>query len=109
VHLVADEPEPGGQPARPLPAPSRPAPAAAAPPVPAAPAPPPAAPAAGPAARELSAPDEEQMCDVLSPPEFSRELTELLLNIAPDLTGQQILQTRQALLEFGKKHGWVDG
>jgi cold shock CspA family protein len=56
-----------------------------------------------------SAPDEEQMCDVLSPTEFSRDLTELLLNSVPELTGQQILQVRQSMLEFAKKHGWSDG
>jgi hypothetical protein len=49
------------------------------------------------------------MCDVLSRPEFRQELIELLLNAAPELTGRQILQVQQGLLEFAKKHGWVDG
>jgi cold shock protein len=54
-------------------------------------------------------PDEEPMCDVLPPAEFRQELTELLIAAVPELTGQQILQLRQSMLEFAKKHGWSDG
>jgi cold shock protein len=53
--------------------------------------------------------DDDMLCDVLSATEFKRELTELLLNTVPELTGQQILQARQGMLEFAKKHGWIDG
>jgi cold shock protein len=67
----------------------------------------PAAPAPH-APSEDQAPDDEQMCDVLSPAEFGQELTELLLNNAPSLTGQQLLEVRQSMLESAKKHGWVD-
>lgn len=52
--------------------------------------------------------DEERMCDVLSQAEFGQELTELLLDNAPALTGQQIQQVRRSVLEFADKHGWVD-
>jgi cold shock CspA family protein len=52
--------------------------------------------------------DEEPMCDVLSQGEFGQELTELLLTNAPLLTGQQILEVRQSVLELARKHGWVD-
>jgi CspA family cold shock protein len=45
---------------------------------------------------------------VLSPTEFGLELTELLLSNAPTLTGQQILEVRQCVLECARKHGWVD-
>jgi cold shock CspA family protein len=51
---------------------------------------------------------DEVMCDVLSPAEFGHEVTELLLESAPDLTGKQILQLRQGLLELAQKRGWVD-
>lgn len=54
------------------------------------------------------APDDEQMCDVLSPAEFGQELVELLLSNVPSLTGQQVLEVRKSLLESAKKHGWVD-
>jgi cold shock protein len=57
---------------------------------------------------EEDAPDEEQMCDVLSQAELEQQLTELLITNVPTLTGQQILGVRQGLLEFARKHGWVD-
>lgn len=38
--------------------------------------------------------DKDQTCDVLSQAEFGQELTELLLNKVPSLTGQQISQVR---------------
>jgi cold shock CspA family protein len=52
--------------------------------------------------------DEDQMCDVLSQSEFGTELTELLLKTIPALNGAQILEVRQAILEFAKTRGWVD-
>jgi CspA family cold shock protein len=54
------------------------------------------------------APDDEPMCDVLSREEFSQEIAELLLANAPTLTGQQILQVRESMLESARKHGWID-
>jgi cold shock protein len=61
-----------------------------------------------PAAGREQAPDDEQMCDVLSAAEFTQELTEQLLSNAPSLTGQQLLEVRQCVLESARKHGWVD-
>lgn len=52
--------------------------------------------------------DEDQMCEVLSESEFSQEVTDLLLEAVPTLTGSQIVQARKSLLEFVKKRGWVD-
>lgn len=66
-------------------------------------------PAQAPAPAPLTAEDDEQMCDVLSSAEFGQDLTELLLNSVPDLTGHQILQLRSTLLEFAKLHGWSEG
>lgn len=60
------------------------------------------------AAGKGQAPDDEQMCDVLSAAEFGQELTEQLLSNAPSLTGQQLLEVRQSMLESARKHGWVD-
>ena len=59
-------------------------------------------------APELQPTDEEPMCEVLSESEFSQEVTDLLLDAVPSLTGTQILQARKTLLEFAKKRGWVD-
>jgi len=61
-----------------------------------------------PPAQALSPPEEDQMCDVLSRAEFSQEITEILLHTAPALTGQQILEVRQGMMEFARKRGWVD-
>jgi CspA family cold shock protein len=56
----------------------------------------------------LSGPDDEQLCDVLSETEFRHALTELLLRIAPPLGGDQILATRDNMVDFARNHGWVD-
>lgn len=53
--------------------------------------------------------DDEQLCDVLSQSEFADTLTEMLLKTIPSLTGAQILEVRQDVLDFAKKHGWIDG
>lgn len=55
-----------------------------------------------------AAPGEEQMCDLLSQAELETELTELLMGNVPTLTGQQILEIRQGVLDCARKHGWVD-
>lgn len=62
-----------------------------------------------PAAKTLPADDGDQMCDVLSDAEFGQELTELLLNAVPELTGHQIIQARRSILQFAKQHGWSEG
>jgi CspA family cold shock protein len=53
--------------------------------------------------------DDDPLCDVLTADEFLRDMTELLLESAPSLTGEQLLQVRGALLQFGKNHGWAEG
>ena len=63
---------------------------------------------ATPAVSTPAATEDELMCDVLSRAEFVAEVTELLLNIAPGLTGAQILEVRQGMLEYAGKRGWVD-
>ena len=51
----------------------------------------------------------EQLCDVLSQAEYTREITELLLNAAPTLTAEQILLIRRQIVAFGNSHGWIEG
>lgn len=53
-------------------------------------------------------PDADALCDVLSEVRFGQEITEILLESAPDITGKHILQVRQGLITFGRKHGWID-
>ncbi|MEU5160947.1 cold shock domain-containing protein [Streptomyces sp. NPDC020875] len=52
---------------------------------------------------------DDALCDVLRNAEFRQEVTEVLLGAAPTLTGEQILQVREGLLRFSRKHGWVEG
>ncbi|MFD0260560.1 cold-shock protein [Kitasatospora indigofera] len=53
--------------------------------------------------------DDDSLCDVLTAQEFRSEVTELLMECAPTLTGEQILQVRRGLLQFGRRHGWTEG
>jgi cold shock protein len=100
ARVVPDEPDPGASQVMHSEAVPEPAPALAPPPVQA------------PPAEALRSPsheqDDEQMCDMLSPTEFEQELTELLLSNVPSMTGQQVLEARDAVLECARKHGWVD-
>ncbi|MGW6022031.1 cold-shock protein [Streptomyces sp. NPDC055099] len=52
---------------------------------------------------------EEPTCDVLSVAEYSFEVTELLLEAAPWMTGEQIKQLREHLVQHGRSHGWAEG
>jgi len=68
----------------------------------------PAPAAASEPARTVAPTVEEGMCDVLSQAEFAHEITELLLEHAPGLSGGQIVQVRSSLTDFARKRGWVD-
>ena len=52
--------------------------------------------------------DDDGMCDVLTPAGFRHEVTELLLDAVPTLTGAQIVQLRQSLTLLAQRHGWVE-
>ncbi|ROO88603.1 putative cold-shock DNA-binding protein [Actinocorallia herbida] len=52
--------------------------------------------------------DDDSLCDVLTPGELNRELTELFLSSVPELTGAQIIKLRESILTVAKKHGWVE-
>jgi cold shock protein len=111
ARVIPDEPDPGNDPAtspRPVPPAPSPSPVPVPRPVPVPPLTQPLSAPVPPQAHEENVPDDESMCDVLSPTEFGQELTELLLNNAPTLTGQQILDVRQGVMECVRKHGWVD-
>lgn len=53
--------------------------------------------------------DGEGMCDVLSVNEYVREVTEVLLQAVPSLTGEEILSARASLAQCAKRHGWIEG
>jgi cold shock protein len=52
--------------------------------------------------------DDDGLCDVLSGVEFRQELTEMLIGSVPSLTGAQIAQVRQCVMEIGKAHNWIE-
>lgn len=58
--------------------------------------------------RIIPADDEEDMCDAVSEAELVVEVTELLVNTIPALTGPQIKEVRLSMVEMMKQHGWVD-
>ncbi|WP_041259611.1 cold-shock protein [Pseudofrankia inefficax] len=68
----------------------------------------PGAPVEGAAAREPG--DEgEDFFYVPSAKEFSREVTEILLQTEPTLTGAQILAIRRGMTRLAEKNGWIEG
>jgi cold shock protein len=50
----------------------------------------------------------DEYTDVLSVNEFKRAATEILLESAPTITGEQIQQVRMAFETLARKHGWVE-
>lgn len=52
---------------------------------------------------------DDSLCDLLTTDEFVKEVTEILLEAAPSLSGTQIVQIRRGLLQFAKQHGWAEG
>ncbi|MFJ6572701.1 cold-shock protein [Streptomyces sp. NPDC091292] len=54
-------------------------------------------------------PYDDSLCDVLSAEEFLREVTEVLLESDPSLTGEQLVRTRVGLAQFAKNHSWTEG
>ncbi|MFE0427557.1 cold-shock protein, partial [Streptomyces sp. NPDC058953] len=61
-----------------------------------------AVPASVPSVARTAADGDDSLCDVFTPEELRGELTEVLLAAAPSLTGEQLLQIRQARLQLGK-------
>lgn len=48
------------------------------------------------------------LCDVLPLEEFTQEITEVLLQTDPPLTGTQILHIRRQLASVARKYGWIE-
>ncbi|MER5642205.1 cold shock domain-containing protein [Kitasatospora sp. NPDC002227] len=62
---------------------------------------------AGAAGRSGRTLDDVSLCDVLGADEYLGETTDALLEAAPTLTGNQIVQVRVAMLSLAKSHGWI--
>ena len=52
--------------------------------------------------------DDDQLCDIIPAGEFAQKITEVLIDVAPTVTGAQIAQVRQHLLAYGRRHGWIE-
>jgi CspA family cold shock protein len=50
---------------------------------------------------------DDEVCDILTEPEFSVEVTELLLTASPGLTSEHILDIRRRLIKLADEHGWL--
>jgi len=59
-------------------------------------------------ARVTPAGEDDGMCDVLAPREFTTEVTEVLIQHVPSLNGTQIAQVRERLVALARSHGWVE-
>ncbi len=51
--------------------------------------------------------DDDEFVDVLPQNDFQRELTEILLQVDPALTGPQIVAVREQVVRQARKYGWV--
>ncbi|MCW7945891.1 DNA-binding protein [Streptomyces hygroscopicus] len=69
----------------------------------------PVTPPAAPATAGRQSAHDDALCDVLRHDEYTGDVTEVLLQAEPSLTGSQIIAVRSGLLQFAKKHGWVEG
>ncbi|MFJ7204610.1 cold-shock protein [Streptomyces sp. NPDC098789] len=52
---------------------------------------------------------DDALCDALSRSQYLREVTEVLLESVPTLTGAQIVQVRNRFLQVAQGHGWIEG
>jgi cold shock CspA family protein len=59
-----------------------------------------------PAPREADDPDDG--VDVLTEAAYTRHITEVLINAVPTVTGTQIIEIRQMMIAFARRHGWVE-
>jgi cold shock CspA family protein len=56
----------------------------------------------------LAADEDDGLCDVLAPREYTTEVTEVLIQHVQSLTGAQIAQIREQMVNLARSHGWVE-
>lgn len=61
-----------------------------------------------PSSRPAMGDDDDQLCDIIPANEFAQKITEVLIDVAPTVTGAQIAQVRQQLLAYARRHGWIE-
>jgi cold shock protein len=52
--------------------------------------------------------DDEELFEIFAEREFTRQITELLLSTAPQVSAATIVDLRAALIQFARKNGWVE-
>jgi cold shock protein len=52
--------------------------------------------------------EDEELFEIFAEREFSRQITELLLSTAPQVSAATIVELRAALVQFARKNGWVE-
>jgi CspA family cold shock protein len=52
--------------------------------------------------------DGNDLCDVLTPEEFTHEVTEALITGVPDITAGQVVRVRKSMSELARRHRWLD-
>lgn len=52
-------------------------------------------------------PSDDELVDVLTEGDFLRNVTEILLQVTPGMTGPQVLAARQALSDMARHYGWI--
>jgi hypothetical protein len=52
--------------------------------------------------------ENDDLIEVFTEREFIRQMTDLLLTTAPQLTGGVIIELRASLLQFARKNGWIE-
>lgn len=57
---------------------------------------------------DARAPVDDELCEVFTEREFVRQITDLLLKTAPQLTGQAILELRSSLVHFARENRWLE-
>jgi cold shock CspA family protein len=52
-------------------------------------------------------PSDDELVDVLTEGDFLHNVTEILLQVNPGMTGPQVLAARQSLSEMARHYGWI--
>lgn len=57
---------------------------------------------------ELDAGAEGELCDVIPTTAYAREITDVLIAVAPSMTAAQIVQIRERLTAQARNRGWLE-
>lgn len=52
--------------------------------------------------------DADELSDLLTPEELRSEITEMILQAAPTVSGEQLVEIRRAIEAAARRHGWIE-